>query len=212
MTAAALLILAYALGAIPSSLWVGRMVYGVDLRQKGSGNLGATNTFRVLGWKAALPVVLVDALKGYVPVAFFPMLSGTEGSLWLLAFGAAAILGHIFSFWVGFRGGKGVATSAGVILALAPWALLISFGVWLVATLVSRYVSLGSILAALSLPVAVALTPHRAEGGLLIFSVILAALVVWAHRGNLVRLIQGRENRFGAGPSPDDKPMEREAR
>ncbi len=208
MIPALFLVLAYVVGATPSSLWVGRVAHGVDLRERGSGNLGATNTFRVLGWKAALPVVLADILKGYLPVALFPMLSGAEGSIWLLAFGAAAILGHVFSFWVGFRGGKGVATSAGVFLALAPWALLVSFGVWLVATMVTRYVSLGSILAALTLPAAVALTPHRGDDSLLVFTVILAGLVIWAHRGNLVRLLRGQENQFGAGSGSGDEPTE----
>lgn len=196
----ALLVLAYLLGATPTSLWVGRALYGVDLRREGSGNLGATNTFRVLGWKPALPVILIDIGKGWVPVALFPLLVPGAGEGWLLAWGGAAIVGHVFSFWAGFRGGKGIATSAGVFLALAPWALLVGFLVWIVAVGVSRYVSLGSVLAALVLPFAVHLTPHRGGQATLWFTVLLATFVIWAHRANLRRLARGQENRFGRQP------------
>ena len=108
-----LLAASYLLGATPTSYWVGRWFYGRDLRTEGSGNLGATNTYRTLGWKAALPVALADIAKGYVPVAVFPALHGDAPWTWALAYGAAAILGHVFSFWVGFKGGKGVATGSG---------------------------------------------------------------------------------------------------
>ncbi len=197
MTPFFLLFLAYVLGATPSSLWVGRVFHGVDLRREGSGNLGATNAFRVLGWQAALPVMLADVLKGFVPVALFPNFAGTDSPAWLLAFGAAAILGHVFSFWVGFRGGKGVATSAGVFLALAPWALLIGFGVWLGLVLLTRIVSVGSIAAALVLPLAVLLTPSAGGDGVVIFAVLLGLFVIWAHRSNLRRLVKGTEARIG---------------
>lgn len=192
-----LVILAYALGATPTSHWVARGVHGVDLRREGSGNLGATNTYRVLGWKAAAPVMAVDIAKGFVPAALFPGLAGTDGAGWALAFGAAAIVGHVFSFWVGFRGGKGVATSAGVFLALAPWALLVGLVVWVATVLATRYVSLASILAAAVLPLAVLMTPNQAGHLLVIFTVALAAFVIWAHRGNIRRLLRGEENRIG---------------
>ena len=120
MSPYALVLLAYVVGATPTSFWVGRYGYGVDLREMGSGNLGATNTFRVLGGKAALPVMVVDIAKGWLPVFLFPQVDGSAAWTWALAYGAAAIVGHVFSFWVGFRGGKGVATSGGVFLALAP--------------------------------------------------------------------------------------------
>lgn len=188
--------LAYVAGATPTSHWVGRGVYGVDLRSRGSGNLGATNVFRVLGWKAALPVVLVDILKGWVPVALFPALVPDLGAWWMLAFGAAAIVGHTASFWVGFRGGKGVATSAGVFLALAPLAVLAGLVVWLGAVLLSRYVSLGSILAAVILPAAVLRTPHRGGEATVFFAVAMALFVIWAHRSNIRRLLRGEENRI----------------
>ena len=118
-----LLGLSYLLGAPPTSYWVGRGIYGVDLRERGSGNLGATNTFRVLGWKAALPVVLVDVTKGFLPVWLFPQIAGASLA-WTLAFGGAAVVGHIYSLWVGLRGGKGVATSAGALVGLPPGAVL----------------------------------------------------------------------------------------
>ncbi len=190
------LALSYVVGATPTSFWIGRGVYGVDLREKGSGNLGATNVYRVLGWKAAVPVVLVDVVKGWIPVGVFAAVLDAS-LLWTLAFGAAAIAGHIFSFWVGFRGGKGVATSAGVFLALAPWAVLGAFLVWTALTFGSGYVSLGSIGAAVVLPVLVLLTPHRGGSALTVFAFTLAAFVVWAHRANIGRLARGEENRFG---------------
>jgi len=196
-----LLALSYLVGATPTSFWVGKAVYGVDLRKEGSGNLGATNVFRVLGWRAAVPVVLADIVKGWIPVAVFAPLVEAD-ILWTLAFGAAAIAGHVFSFWVGFRGGKGVATSAGVFLGLAPWAALGAFLVWGALTFPTGYVSLGSIGAAVVLPILIFLTPHRGGTPLMVFSVLLAAFVVWAHRGNVGRLIRGEENRFGKRGRP----------
>lgn len=192
------LTLSYVVGATPTSFWVGRAVYGVDLREEGSGNLGATNVFRVLGWRAAIPVVLIDIAKGWIPVGLLAPLAGADFA-WTLAFGAAAILGHMFSFWVRFKGGKGVATSAGVFLGLAPWAVLGSFGVWAALTFSSGYVSLGSLGAAVVLPVLIALTPHRGGDGLTWFAVSLAVFVVLAHRGNVRRLLRGEENRFRRG-------------
>lgn len=199
-----LLALAYLLGATPTSYWVGRAFRGIDLRQHGSGNLGATNSFRVLGWKFAVPVFIVDVSKGFVPVWFFPPFVG--GALgWTLAFGGAAVLGHMFSLWVGFRGGKGVATGAGVFLALSPWAFVGSFSVWLLVVLVSRIVSLASVSAVVTLPIFVLLVPHRGGGGLLAFSVALAGVVVWAHRSNMKRILRGEERRVGRSPSREEK-------
>ena len=197
-----LLALSYLLGATPTSYWMGRAFHGLDLREHGSGNLGATNVFRILGPKWALPVVVVDVAKGFVPVWFFASL--VDGDLsWTLAFGAAAIVGHIFSLWVGFKGGKGIATSAGVFLALAPWAVLGAFAVWLVLVLPTGYVSLGSMGAAATLPVFVTLTPHRGDTTLFWFTVTLALFVIWAHRSNIRRLLQGTESRFGRAGAAD---------
>lgn len=196
-----LLVLAYLLGATPTSHWVGRALHGVDLREVGSGNLGATNTFRILGWKAALPVVLIDIGKGWLPVWLFPAIdvpAATWG--WALAYGGAAIVGHIFSVWVRFRGGKGVATSAGVFLALAPWAVLVAMVVFAVAVAATRLVSLGSLLAAVVLPPAVWLSPIRlpaeARPALFGFTTALALFVIWAHRSNIGRLARGEERRI----------------
>jgi len=208
----ALLALAYLLGAIPSSYWVGKSLHGVDLREHGSGNLGATNAFRILGWKSALPVVVTDIFKGFLPVWLFPGLVGASFG-WSLAFGGAAIVGHIFSIWVGFKGGKGVATSAGVFLAIAPWAVLGGFAVWAVIALGTRYISLGSIGASAALPLLVWLTPHQGGAGLLAFTTGLSAFVIWAHRSNIGRLLRGEENRFGraAAQAGSDEHLPEEA-
>lgn len=192
------LVLSYLLGATPTSFWVGRVVHGLDLREHGSGNLGATNALRVLGWRSALPVVVVDVVKGWIPTWLFADLAGVTFP-WTLAFGTAAIVGHMFSFWVGFRGGKGMATSAGAFLALAPWAVLGGFVVWLTLTFATGYVSLASIAAAVVLPPLIAVTPHRGGTSLVSFSVALAAFVVWKHRANIGRLRRGEENRFRRG-------------
>ncbi len=201
MTPFLLIPLAYVVGATPTSHWVATGICGVDLRRHGSGNLGATNVFRVLGWGAALPVLIVDVFKGWLPTWLFPRLDAPDATAaWALAYGSAAILGHVFSFWVGFRGGKGVATSAGVLAALAPWALLSGSAVWLIAVVTTRIVSVGSLLAAVTVPLVVALT-RGGEGGLLAFTGGLAVFVIWAHRANIKRLLAGEENRFSGGDS-----------
>jgi glycerol-3-phosphate acyltransferase PlsY len=192
----ALLALAYLIGATPTSYLIGKAFHGIDLREHGSGNLGATNAFRILGAKWAVPVVIVDIAKGLVPTWLFAPLAGV-GFGWTLAFGASAIVGHMFSVWVGFKGGKGMATSAGVFLGLAPWAVLVSLILWVGLTFSTGYVSVGSIAAAVAMPVLVALTPHSGGSSLPWFSVGLAVVVVWAHRANIRRLARGEENRFG---------------
>jgi glycerol-3-phosphate acyltransferase PlsY len=200
----ALLAMSYLLGAMPSSYWVGRVVHNIDLREHGSGNLGATNAYRVMGARWAAPVIFADVVKGFLPVWLFPTLIG-GGIGWTLAFGAAAIFGHIFSLWVRFDGGKGIATSAGVFLAIAPWAVLGSFVVWCVLALPTGYVSLGSLGATVTLPLLVALTPHQGGVEVVWFTSALAVFVVWVHRSNVRRLIAGTENRFGAG-EPEGPP------
>lgn len=204
-----LLVLAsYVLGATPTSYLVGRLFYSVDLRQVGSGNLGATNTFRALGWRAAAPVMVVDVAKGWVPAALFPAFlmegTGPMGVWWPFIFGGIAVLGHAFSFWVGFRGGKGVATSTGVFLALAPGAVGIGLLVWLGVLAATRIVSAASLAAAGLLPVAVALL-EPGRPALLGFTVGVAAFVVWAHRANVQRLLKGEEARI-SGPRSKELP------
>jgi len=206
----ALLALSYLVGAIPTSYWVGRAFHGIDLRAHGSGNLGATNAFRVLGWKWAVPVLAVDIAKGFVPVHFFGSLAG--GSLpWALAFGAAAIVGHMFSAFVGFRGGKGVATGAGVMLGLAPWAALAAFAVWASLLKLSGYVSVASIAAAGLLPLLVTLLPPPAPPGLTAFCAAMGLFVIWAHRGNIGRLRKGEEKRIGRRTGDATVPPSRNA-
>ena len=200
MSPALLLVLSYLLGAIPTSYWVGRAAYGIDLRERGSGNLGATNVYRVLGWKAALPVVVVDVTKGFVPAWLFARLDAAS-STWALAYGTAAVLGHVYSVWVRFKGGKGVATSAGVLAGLAPIAVLAGLAVWVVAVFTTRMVALGSVLAALTVPAAVWLLPPTGVTPLFGFTLALAALVTWAHRTNIGRIARGEEHRFGRGRS-----------
>jgi glycerol-3-phosphate acyltransferase PlsY len=192
-----LVFLAYVIGSTPTSYWVGRAFFGVDLRTKGSGNLGATNTYRILGWKAAVPVALVDVLKGWFPVWYFPLRDLSALWEWTLAYAAAAILGHVFSFWVRFKGGKGIATSAGAFLALSPSGVLVALVAWIGATLSTRIVSVGSMAAAVALPVSLLFVPHEGGNSLILFTVALALFVFWAHRSNIRRLLKGEENRFG---------------
>ena len=189
------LVVSYLLGASPTSYLVARIFKGIDLREHGSRNLGATNLYRTLGWKYAVPVGLFDVAKGALPVVLFgPRVP--EIALFPVYCGVAAILGHVFSVFVGFKGGKGVATAAGVVLGLAPLALLVVAAVWAVVVKLTGYVSLGSILAAALFPLAAELLhPGRPEP--LWVDIGLAAFLILKHRSNLQRLIQGTENRFG---------------
>jgi glycerol-3-phosphate acyltransferase PlsY len=189
---------AYLLGAFPTSYVVSRALRGIDLRQHGSGNLGATNAFRILGWKGATPIFLVDIAKGWFPTFVFPLWDGAAAPEWALAYGTAAILGHVFSPYVGFRGGKGVATGAGVFLALAPVAVTVGLVVWAGLVAATGYVSLASMVAAATIPITVALT--QGTGAAFWLAVSLALFVVFAHRTNIGRLLRGQEHRFGHRP------------
>jgi acyl phosphate:glycerol-3-phosphate acyltransferase len=206
MTAAVVWLLAsYFMGAIPTSHLLSRLFAGIDLRQHGSGNLGATNLYRVLGWKYAVPAAVVDIAKGAIPVLLFaPQVSGSQ--LFALACGVAAILGHVFSVFVGFKGGKGVATAAGVMLGLAPLALAISAVVWAVLVRVTGYVSVGSIAAAAVLPLAVYLLEDSTSPTLLWIAAAIAAGVILLHRRNIQRLLKGTENRFGRRAASTPQP------
>jgi acyl phosphate:glycerol-3-phosphate acyltransferase len=186
----------YLLGSVPASYIAGRLARGIDLREHGSGNLGATNTFRVLGPRVAAPVMAFDVFKGWAPVALFPLWDGTPVWSWALAYGAAAIFGHVFSLYMRFRGGKGVATGAGVFLALAPAAVGVAVAVWLLAVWLSRMVSLASIAASLSL--LTALLAWERRPAVLGMGIAVAAFVVYAHRANIGRIARGEEYRFGA--------------
>lgn len=189
------LLASYLLGSIPTSYLVARTFKGIDLREQGSRNLGATNLYRTLGWKYAVPVGLFDVLKGALPVVLLgPRVPGI--ALFPVYCGVAAIIGHVFSIFVGFKGGKGVATAAGVVLGLAPLALLVVVVVWALVVKLTGYVSLGSVIAAALFPIAAALL-HPARPEPLWVDIGLAALLILKHRSNLQRLFQGTENRFG---------------
>ncbi|UCC72709.1 MAG: glycerol-3-phosphate 1-O-acyltransferase PlsY [Gemmatimonadota bacterium] len=204
----ALLLAAYLLGSTPTSYVLARYVRGIDLREYGSGNLGATNLYRAAGLACALICIVVDVGKGFAPTWLFPGLDRVGLPQLALAYGAAAVLGHIFSFWVGFRGGKGVATGAGVYLALAPAAVGLAAILWLSAALTTRIASLSSLLAATSLPALLWVTGHRFD---FVFwsSLPLVALVWWTHRSNIRRLLAGREHRVARSPgatAPEPEP------
>ena len=190
--------LAYLLGSIPFAYIAGRMAKGIDLRQHGSGNLGATNVHRVLGGRIALAVLVLDTAKGAIPVALFPQWFGAvPAQQWAIAYGIAAILGHVLPiFLLGRGGGKGVATAGGVFLALAPIPFLISLAVWVAVLLVSGYVSLASLLSATALAIALGIM-HGVQSPLGIVGILVAIFVFWTHRANIGRLRRGEENRFG---------------
>ena len=208
---------AYLLGSIPFGFLVAK-AKGIDIRSVGSGNIGATNAMRVLGKPAGIFVLLMDALKGYAACALLPPLiynwlaphySGfylpfENGSVELqmkffVLAGICAVLGHNYTCWLKFKGGKGIATTAGVYLALAPWALLVALVVFILALLLTKYVSVGSIAAAIALPITVwVMTPNNLF--LCLVTTALGVLAVWKHKGNIQRLMAGTENRLGKKP------------
>lgn len=195
MTSALWFVAAYLCGAFPTSYLAGKLLRGIDLREHGSKNLGATNVYRVMGLGIAVPVALIDILKGAVPVWLFaPALSDSLTTALLL--GAMAIVGHVFSIFVGFKGGKGVATATGVMLGLVPAAIGVSIVVWLVTVAITRFVSLGSILGALVLAPAVWLL-HADRRELVPFCALVALAIIVFHRANIGRLRRGTESRVG---------------
>ena len=188
------LLIAYLLGSVPAAYLAGRLK-NLDLRAHGSGNLGATNAWRVMGWKVGLPVYLFDTAKGFVPAAMFAQWFHATGEWWAIAFGVAAIVGHVRPIFLGGKGGgKGVATAGGVFLGLAPGSLLFSFLVFVVVFLATGYVSLGSLISAVALSVAVFVTFGLTP--VFFVSVFVTAFVFWTHRANIVRLRRGEESRF----------------
>ncbi len=191
------LLIAYLSGSIPSAYLAGKS-RGVDLRQHGSGNLGATNVVRVLGPKIGAAVFAADILKGFLPVMFLPKYVATVHPQWFaLGIGIAAILGHVKPiFLLGRGGGKGVATSAGVFLGLAWLPMSITFGIWLAVFAISRYVSLASLVAAAVLPIALLATGVAVNNPIFIVALLLTAFVFYTHRANIQRLRSGKEHRF----------------
>ncbi len=202
-------LLAYLAGSLPTSYLAGRLLRGIDLRREGSGNLGATNVYRTLGaWPAAV-VMLVDVAKGFVSAAYAPRLvaalvppAGPPDGILPLACGLAAILGHVFPVWLGFRGGKGVATAVGVFLALSPGATLGAVLVWLAAVALVRIVSVASLALGVCLPFFVYAEQRARDGAelLVAFAALAGLFVWWTHRENLRRLANGEERRISGAP------------
>ncbi len=195
-----IIIVAYLLGSIPTSVWIGRYFYHIDIREHGSGNAGATNTFRVLGIKAGIIVFIVDFLKGFLAVNlihfthYYIPHSGDYINIQLLL-GIAALLGHIFPIYVGFRGGKGVATLFGVICAISLYPTLIMAGVFFVTLIITKYVSLSSMIAGLSFPFLIIVIFNTTTPSLVIFSLIIAILMLFTHQKNIERLLRKEESK-----------------
>ncbi|HVM61892.1 MAG TPA: glycerol-3-phosphate 1-O-acyltransferase PlsY [Verrucomicrobiae bacterium] len=192
-------IASYVIGSIPTGfLWA--KARGIDIRTVGSGNIGATNVMRTLGKGPGIAVLLMDAVKGLLPVWLAPRLFSDVNPVWLeITCCVSVIAGHNWTCWLKFKGGKGIATSAGALLAFLPWPLLCALGVWLIVFGISRYVSLASICAAVALPIATWIIDREAT--LLIFTAVIAAVAIYKHKSNIQRLLAGTENRVSSKPS-----------
>ncbi len=204
---------AYLLGSIPTGFLIARG-QGVDIRSVGSGNIGATNVFRYLGVPAGLLVLLTDAVKGWLAVAVAaklillwvsPSAAGQPHEWPGICAGFSAIMGHNYTCWLWFKGGKGIATTAGVLVALAPWSLLVILGIWVIVLALSRYVSLASIAASVGLPPAAWFTTH--DSSLLAVTSVMTVLAVYKHRANIKRLLNGTESRLGRKPAQAAAPI-----
>lgn len=195
-----ILLLAYLIGSIPTSVWIGKSFFGIDVREHGSKNAGATNAMRILGWKAGLAVLVVDVLKGWMAVNlihitnFYIPQTGDFIEFQLLL-GIAAILGHIFPVYVGFRGGKGVATLFGLVLAINPEPTLICIGVFIITLVVTKYVSLSSMIAGFTFPAMVIFVFKTTTPSLVLFSLIIALLLLFTHQKNIERLLRREEKK-----------------
>ncbi len=202
-TVVSMILIAYLLGSIPSAVWIGKKYYGIDIREHGSKNAGTTNMLRVLGRRAAAPVFVLDFLKGFVAVTIVEMLKYDEciNDMWLInikiAAVFAAVLGHIFPVFAGFRGGKGVATLVGAVTGIYPPVALLCFGVWFVVLLVSHYVSLASMIAGCCFPIFTLASPKVNQSiPFVVFSFVIAILLIYTHRKNIERLRKGCESKI----------------
>ncbi|TDS12392.1 glycerol-3-phosphate 1-O-acyltransferase PlsY [Sphingobacterium paludis] len=199
-----IVILAYLFGSIPSAVWFGGAFYGVDVREYGSGNAGATNTFRVLGKKAGSIVMFVDILKGWTATNLPHLLDSTIVGIpnsvqfvnFQLALGVIAVLGHLFPIFAGFRGGKGVATLFGMVIAIHPPAALCCVSVFLLTLLITHYVSLGSILAGFTFPFTVAFIFQTSVPAVVLYGIAICALILVTHQKNIERLLKGHESKI----------------
>ncbi len=206
LSIAAGIVLSFAIGSIPDGVIVGKLYGGIDIRKHGSGNIGTTNALRQMGWIPGLLVMVMDMLKGVLGT--FAMMGMLEhlggiyvGTLydWGMGLGLlAASCGHMFSPWLGFKGGKGIATSFGGFLVVSPWCAVASLAAFLLLSLITKYVSVGSLAGAVAY-LATTATVYWPHWPLTVVAVVLTALVFWAHRGNLVRLAHGEESKFRAG-------------
>ncbi|MER0441476.1 glycerol-3-phosphate 1-O-acyltransferase PlsY [Emticicia sp. W12TSBA100-4] len=193
-------IFAYLAGSIPTAVWYGKIFHGVDVRQHGSGNAGATNSLRTLGKKAGIIVLIVDFLKGFLAVKAESLFSTETDSILPLIMGLAVIAGHIFPIFAQFRGGKGVATAMGVLVATFPWAALGCMVVFMIIVFATKYVSLGSILGALAFPIQLTfnLWNDNADKYAIGFAWLIFIILAVMHRQNIQRLLKGTESKFGA--------------
>lgn len=201
MTYILLFLLAYCLGSIPTAVWVSKGFFGIDIRDFGSGNAGATNTFRVLGPRWGSFVMICDALKGFLAVKLAFLLPDTfaENDIAFLniqlIFGIAAVIGHIFPVWANFRGGKGVATLFGLVIGISPWTALACSGIFLLVLYLTRFVSLSSILASLAFPVFILIVFNVENHFYRVFAVAVALLVILTHQKNIGRILRGGESK-----------------
>ncbi len=193
-------IFAYLAGSIPTAVWYGKIFHGIDVRQHGSGNAGATNSLRTLGKKAGIIVLIVDFLKGFLAVKAASLFSTETDNILPLIMGLAVIVGHIFPIFAQFRGGKGVATAMGVLVATFPWAALGCMVIFMIIVFATRYVSLGSILGALAFPIQLTfnLWNDNADKYAIGFSWLIFLILAVMHRQNIQRLLKGTESKFGA--------------
>ena len=201
-----LIIISYLIGSTPTSIIVGRITKGIDIREHGSGNAGGTNVFRVLGWKPALFVVVIDVFKGWLPAAIFApafyyaQIIPDLGVVQILC-GFSAVLGHTYTIFAGFKGGKGVGTLGGMLIALFPTAFPFCLSIAIITIILTGYVSLASILASVSLPIFLFILPpffgvNPAPLSLMVFSLLIPWFITFTHRSNIQRLRSGEENRF----------------
>ncbi len=194
-----LLLGGYLLGSIPTAVWIGKFFYKIDVREYGSGNAGATNTFRVLGKRAGIPVLLIDVLKGLAAVSlayFSPYPPNSNQFINLeLVVGIASLVGHIFPVFASFRGGKGIATLLGIVLGVHPYGALISMAIFIIILLISSYVSLSSMISAICFPVIIIYVFQTKVPSLIIFSILIAIMVLITHQKNIERLLRKEESK-----------------
>lgn len=200
-------IVAYLLGSIPTAVWIGKAFFGIDVREHGSGNAGATNTLRTLGKKAGFSVLFIDFLKGFAAASLVSwdaeLIPHTGPFLhFQMLYGAFAVIGHVYPVFAGFKGGKGIATLVGVITAMSGWLALMCFITFVIVVSVTRYISLGSMLSAVLSPLFVGLIYDWQQPGFLYFCIAIAVLVIYTHRANIKRLKEGTESRFSLTKKP----------